>query len=103
MVRITVQDNGIGFEQKYAERIFSPFKRLHAPNTYEGMGMGLAICRRIVERHGGDVSARSLPDHGTTVTILLPRRQGPGPRIRPESPEQPPRARPSDDIDGPGA
>ena len=103
MVRITVQDNGIGFEQKYAERIFSPFKRLHAPNTYEGMGMGLAICRRIVERHGGDVSARSLPDHGTTVTILLPRRQGPGPRIRPESPERPPRARPSDDIDGPGA
>jgi PAS domain S-box-containing protein len=78
--RLTVADNGIGFEQKYADRIFTPFKRLHGRSKYSGTGMGLAICRRIVERHGGDISVVSTPDEGTTFTIHLPvdRRDGDG-------------------------
>ena len=74
--RLTVSDNGIGFEQKYADRIFTPFKRLHGRSEYEGTGMGLAICRRIVERHGGAISVESEPDVGTTFTIHLPIERG---------------------------
>lgn len=70
--RLTVSDDGIGFEQSYADRIFSPFKRLHGRDEYEGTGMGLAICRRILERHGGDITAESTPGEGTTFTVLLP-------------------------------
>jgi PAS domain S-box-containing protein len=70
--RLTVADNGIGFEESHADRIFSPFKRLHGRDEYEGTGMGLAICRRIVERHGGDITAESTPGEGTTFTVLLP-------------------------------
>jgi len=70
--RITVQDNGIGFEQKYADRIFTPFKRLHGRSEYSGTGMGLAICRRIVERHGGNIDVESTPGEGTTFTVQLP-------------------------------
>jgi len=70
--RITIQDNGIGFEQKYADRIFTPFKRLHGRSEYSGTGMGLAICRRIVERHGGDIRVESIPGKGTTFTVQLP-------------------------------
>lgn len=70
--KITVQDNGIGFEQKYADRIFTPFKRLHGRSEYSGTGMGLAICRRIVERHGGDISVESTPGEGTLFTVQLP-------------------------------
>jgi PAS domain S-box-containing protein len=70
--RLTVSDNGIGFEESHKDRIFSPFKRLHGRDEYEGTGMGLAICRRIVERHGGDISAESVPGEGTTFTVLLP-------------------------------
>ena len=72
MCRLTVRDNGIGFEESHADRIFTPFKRLHGRGEYEGTGMGLAICRRIVERHGGDISADSAPGEGTTFTVLLP-------------------------------
>jgi PAS domain S-box-containing protein len=72
MCRLTVTDNGIGFEESHADRIFTPFKRLHGRGEYEGTGMGLAICRRIVERHGGDISADSTPGEGTTFTVLLP-------------------------------
>jgi len=70
--RLTIADNGIGFEENHADRIFSPFKRLHGREEYEGTGMGLAICRRIVERHGGDITADSTPGEGTTFTVLLP-------------------------------
>ncbi len=72
MCRLTVADNGIGFEESRADGIFTPFKRLHGRGEYEGTGMGLAICQRIVERHGGDITASSTPEEGTTFTILLP-------------------------------
>jgi PAS domain S-box-containing protein len=71
-VQILVEDRGIGFEQEDAERIFQPFQRLVGRSQYEGSGMGLAICRRIVERHGGEIAARSQPGHGTTVIVTLP-------------------------------
>jgi len=70
--RLTVADNGIGFEESHADRIFTPFKRLHGRSEYEGTGMGLAICRRIVERHGGDITVESTPGEGATFTVLLP-------------------------------
>jgi PAS domain S-box-containing protein len=69
---LRVQDNGIGFEQEYAARIFAPFTRLHGRSQYEGTGIGLAICRRIVERHGGNITAQSTLGQGTTFTMLLP-------------------------------
>lgn len=72
MCRLRITDNGIGFEESHTDRIFSPFKRLHGREEYEGTGMGLAICRRIVERHGGDITAESIPGEGTTFTVLLP-------------------------------
>jgi light-regulated signal transduction histidine kinase (bacteriophytochrome) len=70
--RITVEDNGIGFEQQYAERIFGIFQRLHPRDVYEGTGIGLAICRRIVEFHGGQISAHGTPGKGSTFEVLLP-------------------------------
>jgi signal transduction histidine kinase len=70
--RIDVQDNGIGFEEKYAERIFAPFQRLHRRGQYDGTGIGLAICRKIVERHGGRITAQSTPGAGSQFTIFLP-------------------------------
>lgn len=71
-VDIIVEDNGIGFEMKYASRIFEPFTRLHGKANYSGTGMGLAICKKIVERHGGVISAQSQPEKGTTILITLP-------------------------------
>ncbi len=70
--RITIEDNGIGFEQQYADRIFGIFQRLHPRDVYEGTGIGLAICRRIVEYHGGQISVRSEPGKGSTFEVLLP-------------------------------
>jgi light-regulated signal transduction histidine kinase (bacteriophytochrome) len=69
---ITVQDNGIGFDKKYLDRIFAVFERLHGEQEYEGTGMGLAIVSKIVERHGGTVSAHSSPGQGARFTIVLP-------------------------------
>jgi light-regulated signal transduction histidine kinase (bacteriophytochrome) len=69
---ITVKDNGIGFEQEFEDKIFVPFQRLHARTQYKGTGIGLAICRRIVERHGGKVSAKSVLGEGTVFTIEIP-------------------------------
>jgi light-regulated signal transduction histidine kinase (bacteriophytochrome) len=72
---IQVKDNGIGFEQKYADRIFTIFQRLHGRNAYEGTGIGLAICRKIVERHHGTIEAQSEPDQGALFSIRLPLQQ----------------------------
>ncbi len=70
--RIFVEDNGIGFDEEYLDRIFAPFQRLHGKSAYEGTGMGLAICRKIVERHGGGITAKSKPGEGSTFIITLP-------------------------------
>jgi light-regulated signal transduction histidine kinase (bacteriophytochrome) len=69
---IIVTDNGIGFNQHYAERIFKMFERLHGRTQYEGSGIGLAICWRIAERHGGTITAISSPGEGATFTVTLP-------------------------------
>ena len=78
VARITVADNGIGFDLKYADRIFAPFQRLHGRSTYEGTGMGLAICRKIATRHGGDVEVESRPGQGARFTVTLPVEQPEG-------------------------
>ncbi len=72
---IAVSDNGIGFEEVYLDRIFELFQRLHGRQEYEGTGMGLAICRKIVERHGGTITARSAPGCGAKFLVTLPLRQ----------------------------
>jgi len=72
LYQLTIEDNGIGFDEKYLDRIFTPFQRLHSRNEYEGTGMGLAVCRKIVERHGGAITATSTPDSGTTFQVILP-------------------------------
>lgn len=71
-VRIVVSDNGIGFDEQYAERIFRVFERLHGREQYEGTGMGLAIVKKIAERHGGTAVAHGVPNEGATFTITLP-------------------------------
>ncbi len=73
--RIFVEDNGIGFEEQYLDRIFSPFQRLHGRSAYEGTGMGLAICKRIVERHKGSITAQSRPGEGAVFIVTLPVKQ----------------------------
>jgi PAS domain S-box-containing protein len=72
---IAVSDNGIGFEEKYLDRIFKVFQRLHGRNEYEGTGIGLAVCAKIVERHGGQLTAQSAPGEGATFIIRLPLQQ----------------------------
>ncbi len=69
---LKVEDNGIGFEEKYLDRIFNVFQRLHGRGKYEGTGIGLAICRKIAERHGGSIRARSTPGQGSTFIVRLP-------------------------------
>lgn len=74
-LKITVEDKGIGFEQEHVDRIFAPFRRLHGRSSqYEGTGMGLAICKKIVERHGGSITAKSTPGKGATFILKLPQR-----------------------------
>ncbi|OLY92451.1 PAS domain S-box-containing protein [Cnuella takakiae] len=70
--KIKVTDNGIGFDPAYAERIFTTFTRLHSKDQYEGTGLGLALCQKIAERHGGSIQASSNKGEGAVFTILLP-------------------------------
>ena len=70
--RIFIEDNGIGFDQKYAEQIFDMFRRLHANSEFEGTGIGLALCKQIVEKHNGYISALSKVNEGATFIISLP-------------------------------
>ena len=70
--QLVIEDNGIGFEEKYAEKIFQPFLRLHTRQEYEGTGLGLAICRRILMRHGGCICATGRPGEGSTFVITIP-------------------------------
>jgi PAS domain S-box-containing protein len=69
---LTVEDNGIGFEEKYLEKIFAVFQRLHGRTEYEGTGVGLAVCRRIADRHHGDITAKSQLGQGATFIVTLP-------------------------------
>jgi signal transduction histidine kinase len=76
--QLSVEDNGIGFDEKYVDRIFNPFQRLHGRGEYAGTGIGLAICRKIAERHGGSITAASRPGAGSTFIVTLPVRQPKG-------------------------
>nr|WP_290220976.1 ATP-binding protein [Trichocoleus desertorum] len=73
--QISIADNGIGFDEKYLDRIFTVFQRLHGRGDYEGTGVGLAICRKIAERHRGSITAKSSPGQGTTFIVTLPIQQ----------------------------
>jgi light-regulated signal transduction histidine kinase (bacteriophytochrome) len=75
---LIISDNGIGFENRYAERIFHLFQRLHGQSEYGGTGMGLAICRKIVDRHGGSIAAQGNPGGGAVFTVTLPLTQPSG-------------------------
>jgi light-regulated signal transduction histidine kinase (bacteriophytochrome) len=69
---IAVEDNGIGFDDKYAERIFGTFQRLHGRGAYEGTGIGLSIARKIAWRHDGEITASGVPGEGATFRLTLP-------------------------------
>ena len=73
--QISISDNGIGFEQEYAEKVFQIFQRLHGKTEYPGSGIGLSICKKIVDKHNGIVYAESKLGHGTTFFIILPEKQ----------------------------
>ena len=77
LLTLTVADNGIGFDNKYKDQIFKIFQRLHGRLEYEGTGVGLATCRKIVERHGGSIDADGVPGQGATFIITIPL---PGPK-----------------------
>ena len=72
---IAVRDNGIGFDARFAEQIFIVFQRLHTRSEYEGTGIGLAVCRKITDRHGGTIVAKSVEGEGSTFTVTLPLKQ----------------------------
>lgn len=73
--KIQITDNGIGFEEEYSEKIFQIFQRLHAKSEYPGSGIGLAICKKIVDNHFGDIYAENIPGQGARFTIILPAKQ----------------------------
>jgi light-regulated signal transduction histidine kinase (bacteriophytochrome) len=65
-------DNGIGFDMTQTDKIFGLFERLHGPNDYEGAGVGLAIVRLVMDKHGGSVTAESAPDRGSAFSLVFP-------------------------------
>jgi signal transduction histidine kinase len=67
-----VEDSGVGFDENYLDRIFAPFQRLVGRDQHEGTGIGLAICGKIVQRHGGEISAKSTLGQGSTFIVTLP-------------------------------
>ena len=71
---LTFADNGIGFDPEHGERLFAMFQRLHG-RRFDGSGIGLAVCRRIVERHHGSIGGHGVPGSGATFTVRLPERQ----------------------------
>ncbi|MCB0761473.1 MAG: PAS domain S-box protein [Flavobacteriales bacterium] len=71
VVQITVEDNGIGIKSDFSEEVFTIFKRLHARDQYEGTGIGLTVCRKLIELHGGKIWIESVPDQGTKVHFTL--------------------------------
>jgi signal transduction histidine kinase len=73
--RIYIEDNGIGFDQQYADQIFGMFKRLHQNSEYEGTGIGLSICKKIAEEHNGSISVTSMVGQGSTFMVSLPAQQ----------------------------
>ncbi len=75
LMQLTVSDNGIGFDEKYLDRIFQVFQRMHSRSQYEGTGMGMAITRKIVEHHRGEITAKSSPGNGATFIMTLPVKQ----------------------------
>ncbi len=75
-VEITIEDNGIGFSMEYADTIFQPFRRLQGRSEYEGSGIGLSICRKIIERHNGTIAVQSSSGEGSIFTLTLPLRKG---------------------------
>jgi light-regulated signal transduction histidine kinase (bacteriophytochrome) len=70
--KICISDNGAGFDMLYLHKLFAPFQRLHRAEDFEGTGIGLVTARRVLARHGGDVTIESIEDHGTTVSVLIP-------------------------------
>jgi PAS domain S-box-containing protein len=74
-IRLIVKDNGIGFEERLLDKIFAVFQRLHGRQEYEGSGVGLAVCRKIAERHGGQITANSSPGNGAKFIVTLPLKQ----------------------------
>ena len=82
--RIWVKDNGIGFNERYAETIFQPFKRLHGQGAYSGTGIGLSICKKIVERHAGILKAQSQEGQGSTFEVFLPAPKRPKNQEKPD-------------------
>jgi light-regulated signal transduction histidine kinase (bacteriophytochrome) len=70
---VFVKDNGIGFNQAYAQKIFETFSRLNSKDKFEGTGLGLSLCKKIVERHGGQITALGMENEGAMFTIELPR------------------------------
>ncbi|RYG22555.1 MAG: PAS domain-containing sensor histidine kinase, partial [Chitinophagaceae bacterium] len=73
--KIVITDNGIGFDPIYADKIFDTFTRLHSKDKYEGTGLGLALCKKIAERHQGNIRASGVKGKSATFTVLLPLRQ----------------------------
>jgi light-regulated signal transduction histidine kinase (bacteriophytochrome) len=74
-VETSIKDNGIGFDQENSEKIFNTFTRLHSKDKYEGTGLGLALCKKIVQRHHGIISANGCKNVGAEFIILLPEKQ----------------------------